>query len=212
MERARKRCSPGMLRRIFDTRRFVVDLPPNHLGPMAEARLTVASGTLVETTGWSAEVVHSRHGNLSPFGFVTVRSSPVVFSRWLAPQFSSIWWTSRTGSSDVTGITRPVGGSGIRASAILAGRDPIFMGVSGGLPRRSSTTNAKMPRREGTPHNALIVRHVVEQAIGAKLSGELLDGQRRQKFFGCGLGKLGARAGAVFLRVSRFAAHFRLPN
>jgi hypothetical protein len=69
----------------------------------------------------------------------------------------------------------------IRASAILAGRDPIFMGVSGGLPRRSSTTNAKMPRREGTPHNALIVRHVVEQAIGAKLSGELLDGQRRQK-------------------------------
>jgi hypothetical protein len=178
---------------------------------MAEARLTVASGTLVETTGWEC-----RSGSLARWQPLTVRMSlsGVRLSSstdgW-RPSFSSIWWTSSTGSSDVTGITCPVGGSGIGASAILAGRDPIFMGIAEDCldaqarrKRRCRGAKGAAQRSDSPPRGRASHRsEAVGQTAGRPTPAKILR---------LCLGKLGTRAGAVSLRVSRFAAHFRLPN
>lgn len=64
------------------------------------------------------------------------------------------------------------------------------------MPRRSSKAKSK-PKREGTPHDfTVIARHVVEQAIGEKLSGEPLDDPSAGKNpAAVALGRLGGAKG-----------------
>jgi len=66
------------------------------------------------------------------------------------------------------------------------------------MPKRSSITKPRAkPKREGRPHDFTVVaRRVVEQAIGEKLDGALLDGPDVGKNpAAVALGKLGGPKG-----------------